>query len=118
VFGLVETLRSPALIAPSLVSNAVQGAGYQIAFETTGQAKPIGGLGEMNKHFLDNIFGRVHVACQHHGQFEQVPMMLVIDPPQGFATSPLKFPDKQLIVHYSITHRKWYFYIQFFKYFQ
>jgi len=100
-----------------LVSNTVQGAGYQIAFQAARQAKPIGGLGEMNKHFLDNIFRFVHIACQHNGQLEQTTMILVIDLPQGFATSPLKFPDKQLIFHHSITHRKGHFYIRFSKIF-
>ncbi len=103
----------PAPIGPALVSNTVQRAGYQIASQTADQAESIGRLGETGKHVLDNVFGGVRIARQHDGQLEQLPMILVIDPSQGFAMAPLEFPDKQLIFHYPITHRKREFYIGF-----
>lgn len=114
MFGLIETLQTVTPVVASLVSNTVQGAGYQIAFQAAVQAESIS-AGEMNKHVLDNVFGCIHVACQHDGQLEQTAMILVINLPQGFATSPLEFPDKQLIFHYFITHRIGCFYIWFFE---
>ena len=79
--------------------------------QAAGQAEPIGRLGKMSKHFLNNIFRRVQIARQYDGQLEQLLMILVIDSSQGVAAAPLKFPDKQLIFHYPITHQKWEFYI-------
>ena len=76
-----------------------------------GKAEPIGGLGEADKHFLDDIFGRIHITGQHNGQLEKMSVIFIIDSPQGRATAPLEFPDKQLIFHYPITHQKQDFYI-------
>jgi hypothetical protein len=101
------------MVVASLVSNAIQGAGYQVAFQAAGQTEPIRRLDEICKYFLYNVFCCVYIACQHNCEFKQMTMILVIDPPQGFATSPLEFPDKQLIFHYYITHRKRHFYICF-----
>ena len=100
-------------MGPALVSNTIQRAGYQIAFQAARKTESVGRLGEMDEYVLDNVFGGIGIARQHDGQLEQPVMVLVIDPSQGFATAPLEFPDKQLIFHYTITHQKWEFYIWF-----
>ena len=118
MISLVKTMCHMASVIASQVANAVQSACYQVTFQTAGQAESSSGLGEFNKHLLHNIFRGVNITRQDYSKLEQMTMILIIDPPQGFATSPLKFPDKQLIFHYPITHQAAVFLYMVYKFFE
>jgi len=84
-----------------VVSHAIDHARNQIVFQIANELYAIRRPGEFNKHIVNHVLGRIHIADEHHSEPEQLDLVFVVDLPQGFITAPFESENKQLIFYHS-----------------
>jgi hypothetical protein len=77
-----------------VISHAIDHARNQIVFQAAGQLDTIRGAGELDEHIVNHVLSSIRIAEEHHGEPEQLDLVLVVDLPQGLVTALLEPENK------------------------
>ena len=91
----------PVAVA-QVISHAIDHTRNQIVLQIAGQLDAIRGPGEFDKHIVNHVLSRIHIADEHHSEPEQLDLVLVVDLPKGFMTALFESENKQLIFYHRV----------------